>query len=113
MMDPKDFRITVRETFDRIGDALRRHAVEGVEAVSGDTCLTLQFDSLHEIVLRSDDDAQRLALTSDTTSACLYYHEIEERWFEERTEEPLGALLNRHLTAPTGRAAAIPPDVLP
>jgi frataxin-like iron-binding protein CyaY len=112
-MDPKDYRITVAETFDRIEGSLRRRAVETVESIRGGERLVLQTKEFSELALASDPDAQRVIVSIDTAiPARFYYHEIEEQWFEERTEESLGDAINRLLATATGNSVTIPKEDL-
>jgi hypothetical protein len=113
-MDSKDYRIIVSETFDRIEASLRRHAVEGVEASSDGSRLILQAHDMREIAFESDPAAQRLLATfDDAPPARFYYHDIEERWFDERTEEPFSIGLGRMLASLTRIPITIPTEDLP
>ena len=112
-MDPKDFRITVSELFDRIEVSLNQHAVEGVESIRGDGRLALQVRDGRELAITSDVDARRLILSFDTAEPCrFYYHEIEEQWLEERAQEPIADTINRLLAAETGSTITIPTEDL-
>ena len=113
-MDPKDYRIIVSETFDRIEQSLRRHAVEGIEPIRADNRLDLELDDQRRIALVAEPDTQSIALSlDDVNDARFSYHEIEEQWLDAGTEDSLGFRVNRLLSAITGSAETIPRDDLP
>jgi frataxin-like iron-binding protein CyaY len=113
-MDSKDYHITVSETFDHIEDSLRRRAVEGVESIREDERLVLQFADFRELALQSDSAVRDLVLAFDASEPRrFFYHEIEEQWFDERSQEPLIDVLNRLLEDVTAMPGTIPRKDLP
>lgn len=101
-MDPKDFRITVSETFDEIEASLRDSAEETLESLRTDDSLVLQFQDLEEITLQKDESTQRLLVAfAPSASVRFYFHDIEERWFSDHSQEELLAYLNRLVAGKT------------
>lgn len=105
MLDHTDFEITVEETYEFIERRIDELAINHVEVTAhGGNCV-IEFEDVSRIVMKRDTAERRIQLEHTTgTIHRFYYDDVEEEWFNETTEVPLIASLNKMISEKVGRA---------